>query len=133
MNDTFQPKSLLLSLVALASITGLMESSDVLAGQAEPRSSCNLILSSHRWIGSDGKPLPFQTDEEAVRSPGQGSLQGWWQVIAKGTNKGLSEFHRGARVAVLQGEGEVKMPCLAFTRVTFPPRQMPTVQIRQVT
>ena len=32
----------------------------------EPSGCPNLILSSHRWIGSNGKPLPFQTAEEIM-------------------------------------------------------------------
>ena len=66
MNDKFPRRHFLLRLGALALITGLVGSSHLLAGQTDPRVSCNLILSSHRWIGSDGKPLPFQTDEKII-------------------------------------------------------------------
>ena len=52
-------------------------------------------------------------------------------MVAKGANKGLAKSFHSAGVSVPQGECEAKMPRRAFTPVTLP-RQMPTVQIREV-
>jgi len=43
----------------------LLNPSSLLAIQAEDYCP-NLILCSHRWTDSDGKPLPFQTDQEIM-------------------------------------------------------------------
>jgi len=69
MNHRYQPKSFFLCLLGLTSLTGLLMSigsSHLLAFQAEPTSSSNLMASSHRWIGPDGKPLPFKSDVEVL-------------------------------------------------------------------
>ena len=65
MTDRFT-RSSFLTLIGLALGTGMFGSAYLLAGQEAFAVSHNLILSSHRWIGSDGRPLPFETDEEIM-------------------------------------------------------------------
>ena len=74
MNHRFQRRSFYLTLIGSGVVAALLSvpgSSHLLACQAETADadstfSSNLIVSSHRWIGSDGKPLPFKTDEEIM-------------------------------------------------------------------
>jgi hypothetical protein len=60
----------LAKLVIIAALTVIVGSVPLTAGQSEPAivnpASISNLLVSHQWIGSDGKPLPFKTDEEIL-------------------------------------------------------------------